>query len=308
MRNDIVVIMLYACGNDYGMGVMAAMQEYEYEFADFIYYTPGQLEKECRIWPVRAGRSLAKPNYKVGPKRIECYSLHFVQEGMIRLQYEGKQVELEKGDVFCLFPYRKYFYDMIPSDRPLQMSWLAVDGDRAMALLELAGLTHEHPFRKKALTSRVRASADLVIHTLEGAQRWNPAGALELQSHICALFAGLIPESVPAQEAELAGWIHECMKYIELHASEGISVQQVADFAGVHRSYFTQVFTSQAGMPPMKYMQKIRMDKARQLLMDTDATITEIALSLGYPNLYTFTRAFKTYFKDSPLTLRKTIG
>lgn len=284
------------------------MQEYDYEFADFIYYTPGDLDKEGRIWPVRAGRSLAKPNYKVGPKRIECYSLHFVQEGKVRLEYEGKQTELQKDDVFCLFPGRTYFYDMLPSDRPLQMSWLAVDGDRAKPLLELADLTQEKPFRKKAVTSRVRASADQVIHKLAGAQRWNPAGALELQSLICALFAGLIPETAPSQEAELASWIHECMKYMELHALEGISVQQVADFARVHRSYFTHVFTSQAGMPPMKYMQKIRMDKARQLLLDTDATITEIALSLGYPNLYTFTRAFKIYFKESPLTLRKTIG
>lgn len=56
----------------------------------------------------------------------------------------------------------------------------------------------------------------------------------------------------------------------------------------------------------MKYLQQIRMDKARKLLMDTNASITEIALSLGYPNLYSFTRAFKLYFKESPVTLRKT--
>lgn len=289
------------------MNVGSMMQEYDYEFADFIYYTPGDLDKEGRIWPVRAGRSIAKPNYKVGPKRIECYSLHFVQEGRVRLEYEGNQVELEKDDLFCLFPGRTYSYDMLPSEKPLQMSWLAVDGERAMTLLDLAGLTHEKPFRKKAVNSGVKVSADRVIHTLAGAKRWSPAGALELQSLVCALFAELITETAPAPEAELAGWIHECMNYMELHASEGISVQQVADFAGVHRSYFTHVFTSQAGMPPMKYIQKIRMEKARQLLTDTNATVTEIALSLGYPNLYTFTRAFKMYYKDSPLALRKMI-
>ncbi|MGO4545142.1 AraC family transcriptional regulator [Paenibacillus sp. 2TAB23] len=282
------------------------MQEYDYEFADFIFYTPGDLDKDGRIWPVRAGRCLAKPNYKVGPKRIECFSLHFVLEGKVRIQYEGKEVELQKDDVFCLFPGRKYGYDMILSDRPLQMSWLAMDGDRVKPLLELAGLTHENPFRKKALTLRVRTAADRVIHTLAGVERWNPAGALELQSLIYSLFAGLILESVPAHEPELASWIQECMKYIDLHALEGISVQQVADFAGVHRSYFTQVFTSQTGMPPMKYIQKVRMEKAKQMLIDTDATITEIGLSIGYPNLYTFTRAFKSYFNESPLTLRKT--
>ncbi|WP_244193045.1 helix-turn-helix transcriptional regulator [Paenibacillus taichungensis] len=93
---------------------------------------------------------------------------------------------------------------------------------------------------------------------------------------------------------------------MELHATEGISVQQVADFAGVHRSYFSNMFTTQVGLPPLKYMQRIRMDKAKQLLKDTDVTVTEIALSLGYPNLYSFTRAFKIYYKVPPIMMRRT--
>jgi len=283
------------------------MKEYEYEYANYVYYTPGDLDKEGCIWPVRAGSCLAKPNYKVGPKRIECYSLHFVQEGRLRLEYEGNQVELQKDDMFCLFPGRTYKYEMLPAEKPLQMSWLAVDGTRAMTLLELAGLTYEKPFRTNAVSSKVREAMECVIDTLTCAQRWNPAGALELQSIICAIFAGLITETASAQEAELASWIHECMEYMELHASEGITVQQVADFAGVHRSYFTQIFTSQVGMPPMKYLQKIRMEKARQLLTDTDWAVTEIALSLGYPSLYTFTRAFKIYYRESHLNLRNSI-
>jgi AraC-like DNA-binding protein len=96
------------------------------------------------------------------------------------------------------------------------------------------------------------------------------------------------------------------MDFIELHATEGIFVQQVTAFAGVHRSYFSNVLTSQVGMPPLKYIQKIRMEKAKRLLKETDATITEIALSLGYPNLYTFTRAFKNYYKVPPLVIRTT--
>ncbi|TJY38964.1 AraC family transcriptional regulator [Cohnella pontilimi] len=280
------------------------MQEFEYEFAEFIYYTPGYLDKEGQLWPVRAGRSIAKPNYKVGPKRIECYSIHFVQEGMVRFEYDGKWTKLQKGDLFCLFPGRTYYYDMLPSDSTLQLSWLALDGDRVKPLLELSGVKPERPFRDKIITPQVKESAERVIQALADVERWKPATALELQGLIYGLFAGLIPETAPSHSEEPPGWIHECMDFIELHATEGISVQQVAAFAGVHRSYFSNVFNSQVGMPPLKYIQKIRMDKAKRLLKETDATITEIALSLGYPNLYTFTRAFKTYYKVSPMALR----
>ncbi|MBD2871768.1 AraC family transcriptional regulator [Paenibacillus arenilitoris] len=281
------------------------MQEYDHEFADFIYYTPGDLDKEGRIWPVRAGRCIAKPHYKVGPKRIECYSFHFVREGRVRLEFDGHHVELQKDDMFCLFPGRTYYYCMLPSDEPLQMSWIAVDGDRVEGLLELAELSPDRPYREKLAASSVKTTADRLIAALAVAEKWNPAVSLSLQALVCELFAGLVPESATVPSSEPAGWIKGCMDYIELHATEGISVQQVAEFAGVNRSHFSYVFASQVGLPPMKYIQKVRMEKAKRFLRETDATITEIAFSLGYPSLYSFTRAFKIYFDSSPSTVRK---
>jgi AraC-like DNA-binding protein len=281
------------------------MQEYDYEFAQFIYYTPGYLDKEGQLWPVRAGRSIAKPHYRVGPKRIECYSLHFVHEGIIRFEFDGKWAELQKGDLICLFPGRTYYYAQTPSESTLRMSWLALDGGRVRSLLELAGLTPERPFRRK-IPSSVKESAENIIQALEEVERWMPATAMRLQVLICGLFAEFIADTAPGQAAEPSGWIHECMKFMELHATEGISVQQVADFVGVHRSYFSNVFASQIGMSPQKFIQKIRMDKAKRLLKETNATITEIALSLGYPNLYSFTRAFKLNHKVSPNVFRTT--
>lgn len=281
------------------------LQEYDYEFADFIYYTPGELDKEGGIWPVRAGRSLAKPNYKVGPKRIECYSLHFVYEGMIRFEFDGKWMDLKQGDLFCLFPGRTYYYYKLPSASSLRISWLALDGERVKPLLELAGLTSGRPFCQQAVSSRVKERAEGVIDALQDVVRWKPATALQLQSLVCGLLAELMPDTAVSPSTEPSGWIHECMDFMELHATEGISVQQVAAFAGVHRSYFSNMFASQVGMPPLKYIQKIRMEKARRLLQETDAAVTEIALSLGYPNLYSFTRAFKIYYKLSPLAIRK---
>ncbi|NUU76838.1 AraC family transcriptional regulator [Paenibacillus xylanilyticus] len=281
------------------------MQEYEYEYAEFIYYKPGDLDKEQHIWPVRAGRSIAKPNYKVGPKRIECYSLHFVHDGFVRLEFDGKRVDLQKNDLFCLFPGRTYYYHMLSSDSSLQMSWLALDGTRVKPLLELAGLLPESPFGKQMFTPHVQETSERLICALASVERWKPSASLELHGLMYALLAGIVPDHASEQPTELAGWIHECKDYMELHATEGISVQQVADFAGVHRSYFSNMFTTQVGMPPVKYMQKIRMEKANQLLKETDATVTEIALSLGYPNLYSFTRAFKIYYKMPPITMRK---
>lgn len=280
------------------------MQEYDYEYAEFIYYTPGDLDREGQLWPVRAGRSLAKPNYKVGPKRIECYSLHFVLEGKISFEYEDQQVELQKDDLFCLFPGQTYHYYLLPSEQPLRMNWLALDGGRVMPLLKLAGITPERPFANDKMTPPLKDALDRMLGAMARFERWNPAVSLELQGLACELLAGLMTESPAIHASEPSGWIRECMDFMELHATEGISVQQVAAFAGVHRSYFSSAFTNQVGVSPQKYIQNIRMEKARRLLVETDASVTEIALSLGYPNLYTFTRAFKSFYNKPPLYVR----
>ncbi|MDU5950868.1 MAG: AraC family transcriptional regulator, partial [Paenibacillus macerans] len=227
----------------------------------------------------------------------------FVLEGKVCLEYADKRVELQKDDLFCLFPGRTYHYYALPEPPP-RMNRLALDGSRVGPLLGLAGITPERPFGRRLISSRARETLDRTIAALAGVERWNPAVSLQLQGRICRLLAELIPDTAPASAAEPSAWIRECMEFMDLHATEGITVQQVAAFAGVHRSYFSNVFTAQIGLPPQKYLQNIRMEKAKRLLAETNASVTEIALSLGYPNLYTFTRAFKGYYKIPPLAMR----
>lgn len=140
---------------------------------------------------------------------------------------------------------------------------------------------------------------------MAGIERWNPAVSLELGGMICELIGLLLHNTTPVYLDEPSNWIRACMEFMDLHATEGITVQQVAAFAGVHRSYFSSVFASQVGVSPQKYLQNIRMEKAKRLLIETEASVTEIALSLGYPNLYTFTRAFKIYYDIPPQVMRR---
>jgi AraC-like DNA-binding protein len=280
------------------------MQEFEYEHAEFFYYTPRGLDKEGQIWPVRGGRSIAKPNYRVGPKRIDCYSLHLVQEGEVWFEFQGKQVRLGTNDLFCLFPGSTYYYRVAAPESPLRLCWIVMDGPRANALLELAGLTPEAPYKHQYNHLIIEEIMDRVHSLMQNAANWKPGVTLELQSLLFGFFAQITPDIVSKPEEEPVSWIQECIHFMELHASEGVSVQQVASYAGVHRSYFSSVFTREVGSSPLSYLQKIRMEKAKQLLRETDATVTEIALSLGYPNLFSFTRAFKNYYSIPPIRLR----
>ncbi|AZN42921.1 AraC family transcriptional regulator [Paenibacillus albus] len=280
------------------------MKEYANEFAEFLYYTPSLQEKEERIWPIRAGRNLAKPNYSVGPKQIECYSIHFVRSGVVLFEYPGGSVELAKGDLFVLFPQCSYAYKQMPVDERLQMYWIAFDGSGAEALIESVGLTRDQPYRKRCNTEQIIDGFKQLLDELRTPAYSGHSGSLRLHSLLYRLFSEM---TVQGQDQLLRknNWIEASIAYMKLHYMDKISVQDVAASMGLNRTYFATVFTEQMGLSPKAYLQKLQMEKAKQLLGQNTATITEIALTLGYPNLFSFSRSFRNYYGYYPKAYRE---
>ncbi|WP_374992061.1 helix-turn-helix domain-containing protein [Paenibacillus sp. LHD-38] len=58
-------------------------------------------------------------------------------------------------------------------------------------------------------------------------------------------------------------------------------------------------------MSPMKFVQQLRMNEAALLMKQTDYKLAEIAQSVGYPDLFSFSKAFKKQLGVSPNTYRK---
>jgi transcriptional regulator GlxA family with amidase domain len=63
-------------------------------------------------------------------------------------------------------------------------------------------------------------------------------------------------------------------------------------------------FANRMGISPAKYLQKIRMDKAKRLQEETNSSITESAYTLGYANQCSFSRAFKMHSSILPQAVR----
>lgn len=83
-----------------------------------------------------------------------------------------------------------------------------------------------------------------------------------------------------------------------------IGVSDVAAYIGFTRSYFTTMFKKVTGKSPQEYLIQCRMDRSRQLLLETDLSIQEIAISVGYDDRLTFSRIFKKNYGESPARFR----
>ncbi|TMV45253.1 AraC family transcriptional regulator [Paenibacillus mesophilus] len=272
---------------------------YARELADVRMRVPTELQKQGGVWVLRTGMTRAKPGYDIGPKRIEHYSIHFVLEGNLRLRTDMDEFSVHAGDLFCMVPNTTYRYTR-ESDAPLTMRWVAFHGPQAAAIVAMLGLSESDPCMRGVVGHSVRTLL-AELHELD------PAAPFIQESALYRLF-GLLRRERPdmVEPGATASWIERSAEYMRLHYDEeDMRVERLAERAGVHRSRFTAAFTQVYGVPPKRYLIGLRMAKATKLLRDERVAVQDVALSVGYPDLFAFTRAFTAEFGCPPTAYRQ---
>ena len=83
------------------------------------------------------------------------------------------------------------------------------------------------------------------------------------------------------------------LDYIETHLSEQITLNDLAAIVHLDKSYFIARFKKMWGIPPMKYINHLRIERSKVLLAMTDKSATDIALEVGFQSIHYFSRYFK---------------
>jgi AraC-like DNA-binding protein len=79
----------------------------------------------------------------------------------------------------------------------------------------------------------------------------------------------------------------------------------LAGQAGVSVSKLKLLFHRVCGVPPFGYLRRVRMEKARELLIYSRMNVTEVALEVGYTSLSHFSKAFTAHYGMSPSQVRR---
>lgn len=86
-----------------------------------------------------------------------------------------------------------------------------------------------------------------------------------------------------------------------------LSLQEVADAAGISRTYFSKMFREMTGEKYWDYLSRYRIDKAKELLLNTNFGQARISEEVGYSSEFHFSRKFKEIVGMSPNKFRKNI-
>lgn len=98
--------------------------------------------------------------------------------------------------------------------------------------------------------------------------------------------------------------IGDIKAYIDNRYYEDIKISMFADKYFLSREYIMKLFKQQFGCGIHEYVQRIRMDKAKELLDDPTLKIQDISERLGYKDKNYFSKAFRNYFSVSPTEYR----
>ncbi|MCL2033637.1 MAG: helix-turn-helix domain-containing protein [Oscillospiraceae bacterium] len=144
------------------------------------------------------------------------------------------------------------------------------------------GLTHEFESR-----CELCASADKLFDCLRVFQRQ---------------WIGVVRER---RESEKSRPIRIAKQYIHQHFNEPITLEDVSAATGFSVNYFSAMFKKETGEGFSKYLTHVRMERAKDLLRDTNYSVAEICRRVGYSDLKHFTGAFKKTTGLNPGQYRK---
>lgn len=124
----------------------------------------------------------------------------------------------------------------------------------------------------------------------------------EINSHITDLFAGITQMNDREEK-----YVSQVIEYIENHYKEDIDVNTLADELYISYSHLRKIFRENMGTSLTSFINKRRIKEAKILLKETDMTIYDMAINLGYNSDQTFTRFFKKYEGTTPGAYRSAV-
>ncbi len=94
--------------------------------------------------------------------------------------------------------------------------------------------------------------------------------------------------------------ISPALEYIAKNYNNNIRNDALASLCNLSTVYFRKLFVEITGTSPISYVHELRIKKAKEMLKSDYGSITDIAQSLGYINIYDFSRTFKKHTGSSP--------
>ena len=240
------------------------------------------------------------------------YQIFYTTEGCANYVYEGNSLDVRRGSFLFVHPNREHGLPVDqPGSRVLDIKFNVRDEELAARLSPLPPL----------VTCTEPMQTLLTLADSE-AQKKDAFYSNTLSTLLETLLYMALRESCPQYRSSGVGVLNmldcdytklsECVRKTLLRI-EGAIVQgpdqsvlnETAQAVGYSKSYMCRRFSEEMGMTVLQYITLLRMDKAKELLLNSENSISEIAELLYYSDLTRFCKVFKKHTGQTPTQYRQ---
>ena len=236
-------------------------------------------------------------------KGLTSHQFLYTANGSGVLETGGKRYILEKNSLLYLPPGLPHEY--YPEHEQWATCWIVFRGDALADIMRSMGFDGEmvavgadiSAFRK--IYERILSLASDDLHNSE---------KCSLLIYNAVLTAKKIFDGTSTDSSTGSAIVDEAVRYINEHLSADITLDELAGLSGVSPQYFGRVFRQRLDMRPMEYIARVKVSKAKTMLLDTDIPISLLSQKLGYASPTYFGIVFRKYEGISPSEFRKNRG
>ena len=284
-------------------GVDTAKRNRHYHCLEYDY------DRSEEIFLIACGTERCEPGVHYGPDVREGYHLHMVLSGTGALYAGNRTFHPRFGELFLLKDKEISEYVADVSD-PWEYCWVTYNGAKAKRFSEEIGFTDGVYCLESG--AEPKAFYEMVLRMYE-----RPEMNYTSDLYRCGIllqFLALAMESAKGNAKRLRrpdspakAYVNRAIQFIHYNYAT-IRVNDIADYLGFTRSYFSNLFKKWTGQSPQDYLMQYRLKTACKQLTETALPVQEIAAQVGYENQMTFSKMFRKAYGISPTEYRQRGG
>ena len=268
-------------------------------------------------------------DYQIGPRVIFDYEIIFICSGEIELTLEEKNYQALPGDFIILRPRQRHTLRSVGTElvhQPhihfdLRKDELSAEVYTSYRDYNDISLSDHRLFREDILNEicpdippvlrlkNYKRMRDILMAIIYEKEKRMAYSDIQASGLFLQLFSLLLRESsLDNKDFQDIGYediAWKAQKYLNDNLNQSISLDELAKQIHVSKYYLSHRFRQVFGVSPIQYHLDSRIEYAKYLLATKTLPIGEIADIVGFPNIYSFSRAFKKKENVSPSVYRQ---
>ena len=224
------------------------------------------------------------------------WQIVLVVQGALIAEYDGEETTLGEGDFLIYRPHERQRYTF-PADTLTKTCFVHFTGTAAeeiVSSLSLTGGVHRAP-PSPALVRE--------FHRLNACGCETPADAAEQNAALLSVLS-MLAKTISRDGKDTLRAVRPALEQMRSELSADLAIEEYAALCGMSAGRFQHIFREALGIPPHRYLLRLRIGEAKELLSTTDLSVTEIARIVGFRDPLYFSRAFRRETARTPSDFR----